>query len=171
MSYFKPVRRKLGLLILAMASVLMAGWIRSFSVLDRCFFSQSRSMHALFSMDGVLSWRRLTPFAEDLPAGWIERPKWISAALTQQGLDDYRFYWDDGDVHWHWDWHTIGFDFGAASFEILGKPPNKNWVRRHEIWQIPYWSIVIPLILLSGWLLRPTRGERRPPPASEHQLP
>ena len=120
--YFKPRRRKIGVLTLLLALLAMAGWVRSRSVLDRFFFSQQYSMHALFSMDGVVSWRRLTPFSDDLSVGWSEQPKWISSDLTENSLNNYKFYWDDGDVHWHWQWR--GFDFGAASFETLSQVPS-----------------------------------------------
>jgi len=150
--FFKGWRRKLGVVTLLMACGLMAGWLRSQSVLDRFFFSQQHSMHPMLSMDGVVSWRILTPFGENLSSGWSERPKWISSELTQNSINNYKLYWDDGDVHWHW--QCIGFDFGAASFERLSQVPgNANWMRREEIWQIPYWAITIPLTLFSLWLL------------------
>ena len=119
----------------------------------------------MFSMDGVISWRKLTPFSDDLSAGWSVRPKWIPSELTENRLNNYKFYWDDGDVHWHWQW--CGFDFGAASFETLSQvPSNAIWIRREEIWQIPYWSIVIPLTSIAALLLlsKPRRllGEKSP---------
>lgn len=150
--FFRGWRRKVGMVTLVMACLFMAGWLRSRCVIDRFFFSQRHSMHAMFSMDGVVSWKRLTPFRDDLSAGWSERPKWISSELTENSLNNYKFYWDDGDIHWHWQWS--GFDFGAASFETLSQVPgNSNWIRREEIWQIPYWAITMPLALISLWLL------------------
>jgi len=160
-TYFKPWRRKIGVVTLILACLFMAGWVRSRSVLDRFFYSQQQSMHAMFSMDGVVSWRRLTPFADDLPTGWSQQPKWITSELTQNSRDNYQFYWKDGNVHWHWQWN--GFDFGAALFETLSQVPGKaNWIRREEIWQFPYWSIVIPLTLLSGWLLLSKPRTKKP---------
>ena len=152
--FFRGWRRTLGVFTLVLSCMAMAGWLRSQSVLDRFFFSQQHSMHAMFSMDGVVSWRRLTPFSDNLSAGWSERPKWISSELTENSINNYKIYWDDGVVHWHWHWQCSGFDFGAASFESLSQVPgNANWMRRVEIWQAPYWSITIPLTLMSLWLL------------------
>ncbi len=37
-SYFKPLRRKIGVLTLAMACVLMAGWVRSLTIVDTFYF-------------------------------------------------------------------------------------------------------------------------------------
>ena len=120
-------------------------------MLDRFFFSQNKSGHAILSMDGAISWRSRTPFSDDLSVGWPSPLQWIPSELTQNSRDNYKFYWNDGDVHWHW--QLLGFDFGAASFEAFTKAQTGTFRQRDEIWQIPYWSIVLPLTLISLWLL------------------
>ena len=50
------------------------------------------------------------------------------------------------EVEWQWDW--AGFTFGAEQFR-----PGVMPLHRLEIYAIPYWSIVIPLALLSAYLI------------------
>ncbi len=52
--------------------------------------------------------------------------------------------WKYQNVEWRTDW--IGFHFGAAN-------ATAGSIRRVEFWIVPYWSIVIPLTLLSAYLL------------------
>ena len=158
-TFFHGWRRKTGCILLLMAGVFMAAWLRSLSVIDKFSFSQQQSCHFMLSMDGNVSWRRLTPFDENMPPGWSLPTRWVTTALTEKNRRNSVFYWD-GDVHWRWHWG--GFDFGAGLFEMISyaPAPTSNWLRREEIWQIPYWSIVMPLTLLSAHLI--FRKQRKP---------
>lgn len=141
-SYFKPWRRKLGVLTLAMACVFAAGWVRSHAVSDRisiqiddlgyCFFASSQ---------GYVSWRRTYGGPHDFP---VKRIAW-------QTFADHKGVWqpagDLGDAKVAWRWQAFGFDFGKCGFHSVASYFTYNFAF------VPYWSIVIPLTVLSGYLL------------------
>ena len=57
--YFKPLRRKLGVVTLLMACVLMAGWVRSLSIFDAVTFPFTGTIaESLSSNRGNLYWDR-----------------------------------------------------------------------------------------------------------------
>ena len=141
--YFKPWRRKIGMIPLVLACVFSAGWVRSQRIQDQIWVQQQQSLHVFVSMDGVVSWTRSSPFFLNIPVRWVSKD---STKMVRQNS------WDGGDVHWHW--QRGGFDFGAASFEeATSKGHAGPWTRRIEVWQVPFWSIVTPLTLLSAFLL------------------
>ena len=52
--YFKPWRRKIGVVTLVMACVLMAGWVRSLTVADHIDIPRNNRLHMLNSRHGHL---------------------------------------------------------------------------------------------------------------------
>lgn len=59
-------------------------------------------------------------------------------------VSDDDFSWNH-TVEWEWRWQCSGFEFG--NFIPMG-------VEIHEaICIIPYWSLILPLTVLSAWLL------------------
>jgi hypothetical protein len=58
-------------------------------------------------------------------------------------------------------WHGPGFGVGEPTSQL-----QSDWGFRCRYWIIPYWSIVIPLTLLSAWLLlsKPRKRDDPPPP-------
>lgn len=95
--YFKPLRRKIGMMTLLMASLFAMGWVRSFSTMDVYTYSQK------------------------------------TVFLSSQGR------------------------VGAHTPVIVKVTnPNGNKISSSELmrlWSVPYWSIVIPLTLISAGLL------------------
>lgn len=144
--FFHGWRRKAGLLTLFVACLFMAIWVRSLLVLDRFCLPQPDRM--ILTLDGACRWLSYTPLADsDFTPGKPSRFKWISSELTEEGRNNYDafFMLSGGNIHWRWHWG--GFDFGAVS-ETIQMPP-----KRYEIRQIPYWSVVLPLTLLSAYLI------------------
>ena len=127
--FFKPWRRKAGLLTLVMALMLMAGWVRSLSCFD---FVNCRI--------GYETCLQISSNRSHLVVNRIkESPDSIDVTM---------------------DWHT----YPATDGELFLPP--KNWdesiilVRGNHIilgeWNLlnlRYWSVVIPLTLISFWLL------------------
>ena len=101
-TYFKPLRRKIGVLTLVLACVLMAGWVRSLSIQDKELFNIDSLRNAIISSQGSIAWER-----------------WIGNG-------------------------------------------------RHESTSIAYWSIVIPVTMLSAWLLL---SKSRQKPAARKTVP
>jgi hypothetical protein len=146
--YFQGWRRKIGVASLATACVFMVGWIRSFGVDDYLNAWAGRqsvglkhyyNLWSLVSADGTLFLGRI----------WYQSP---DAAEIDDGERDYRYpQWSvsydsefpNGDLRFIW--HLCGF----GVYERCPNDPNNGGLRL----LIPYWSIVIPLTLLSAYLL------------------
>ena len=148
--FFTGWRRKVGVMTLMMALVFEVGWVRSLNIIDIAHFQPQESRYCILSKDGELSCRYFSPFSE-VPEQGFKSIRWTSAELTTNRRRNYKTNWDDKDVKWHWHWGS--FDFGSASYEMLPISPYPIWFRREDVWQIPYWSIVVPLTLFSAFLL------------------
>jgi hypothetical protein len=138
-TYFKPLRRTIGVLSLGLACVFAAGWVRSLSFDDDIRLPNSlRTTYFIGSADGRLlcsRWSDLT--AKDISVGgW----KYHSEPRDTMSPED-RFRQNENPIIFEW------CGFCSALFKSTKSP------RRFQIWLIPYWSIVIPLTLLSAWLL------------------
>ena len=110
---FKGWRRKAGLVMLALAMLLMVGWMRSAVIQDLL-----RISHVDFeSFNGCISWLRLDQGTFRHLVGWRSHPRDVAFSLRE-------------------------FDSSC--------------------WRVPYWSLVLPLTLLSAWLiLGKTKGGGR----------
>jgi hypothetical protein len=170
-NYFKPMRRKIGVLTLLMVCVLSVGWIRSFANYD--FFSiQTRPVeNVIISMRGFIAWNRdvvdphkwfrgndlftcdCAPFNTWPPGDTIDQ---------MQLTHEFKF----GDFHF-----GSGRRFGGGgrlnmTDGVLEYFPRE--LRETEADTVgvsaPYWSIVIPLTLVSAWLLlsKPRQLKEKP---------
>ena len=168
----------MGIVTLMMAVLLMACWIKSLGVRTEITFGRNQTntkakyksyyniqtkgwfsseietkvLHQLISSNGIM-WRKLEVTNPDTmvgyPIGWRDTD-----------YDAFKsFFSPDGIV---WQRQLFGFEFGEchkgkesatvvggdAAFLALSDPR-----LRMSFWFIPYWSTVIPLTLISLWLL------------------
>ena len=151
--YFKPLRRKLGVVTLIIACVFLTGWVRSQSSYDELKFvdrfptPERIELHFAISCDSVFG-IIISSFKSQ-----------ITAATSKSNLFDYRNEPGTksvdnrfGQMGVEWMNQSFGFRFGEADVggnETLGIQP----IGEIKIWLIPYLSIVIPLTLLSAYLL------------------
>ena len=140
--FCKGWRRKIGLVTLALAMMLSAGWVRSFTVRDVYSYTEGRSMITFRSFEGGLGWQRFTPAGMFMSRGWRSDPHFKFAANDPWWRFDN---FDEADIDWRWD--GAGFSFGAASKK------NPPLVRSLDLWIVPYWVLVLPLIVGSSFLL------------------
>ena len=126
--FFRGWRRKVGVVTLLMACVLMAGWIRSLTHFEGVSLPVERMPNHFFvSWDSSLVW--LTENAGVTGP----YPRFKSRSIT--GVDDRIFK----SPHYEWRWKWCGFGFGVGTGSSLTV--------------IPYWSTTIPMTLVSVWLL------------------
>jgi hypothetical protein len=145
--FFCGWRRKLGCVTLVMALAFVGGWVRSGMRHDFVTSDTSRSRYGFTSFQGRLQLGRWTPHGNGPLLTWGS----INAAESQENpvdengaqkpFDPFEFL----DVEWRWDWG--GFHFGASMNRA------KTRKKRVELWVVPYWSITVPLTLLSAFLL------------------
>ena len=127
---------------LAMACVLTVGWMRSSLVEDVLVIPQRESHLTIVSVQGQLG-------SLIMAEGYFEKGlKWISADVAKFGGEDVFdavLGIDTARPQWTW----LGFRVGAGrTFGFVGGVED-----RFEFWIVPYWSLVLPLTLLSAWLI------------------
>ncbi len=161
---FKGWRRKIGALTLVMAYVFAMGWVRSRYIEDRLFMRPTKSTLVLLKTNDagylfVVAHNSEEHIRQFVP-GWTCRnaPHFHSEGLPEDDLD-----FSDGS--WHiW---RCGFLVGESDdYCHLGIfSPAKYCI-------VPYWSFVIPLTLLSAYLLlTKSQPSKRVPRESQAPLP
>jgi hypothetical protein len=151
--FFRGWKRKVGVVTLCLGCVFMLEWVRSASESDLIhFMRQPHIRHTIYSCPAGLGWTRLC-----LTAGTpiYNRPfdyvTWQTLPLSQRN-GVYPFDWHD--TQWGTQW--MGFRMGTV---VWDNPPG---FQETTVVVVPHWSIVIPLTLLSAWLLlsKPRRVEK-----------
>ena len=143
--FFRGWRRKLGCLLLILATATATAWCRSLIVRDQLIHVSGSTMRQITSESGILSWETSIHF-EDFFDSAIPESGWFSRPATETGHDGYR-----GLCQWRFAWG--GFDLATGTFG------------RSQIYggAVPYWSMTIPLTLASAYLIlwQPRRCRRR----------
>lgn len=153
-SYFKPLRRKLGVVILALACVFAAAWMRSRFMYDLLWICNSNTVFGVASMVGGLDFGTVMTIDEPDSWGWgankltVVDGKIVDPSGNLHDIDPWAF--DNFDIEWRRDW--AGFHFGVGT--VLNQ--------RHVDYMIPYWAIVIPLTTISAWLLLSKPRPKKP---------
>ena len=125
--FFKGWRRMAGCVALVMAILLGVSWIRSQSVADVVSTSIGpRGATLLVSLDGCIGWS-VYERREPQRLTWEIKPRSDLAGLANEPL-----------VGWYW--QLLGFRIGRSP--ILG-----------TVATIPYWSLVVPLTMISAYLI------------------
>jgi hypothetical protein len=145
------------------ACAFAAGWIRSRANQDAVIVQLRRGNHVdshiFMSMLGTLTWSHSSPWNTDKPKLWEYRHSKHPTPFVDE--------WKGAEMHSRWKWN--GFEFTSVSYkETQWMGQAKAWTRKVEVWDIPYLFVVIPLTLLSAWLLlsKPRAGEESKPRAS-----
>ena len=140
--FFQGWRRKAGLVTLAMACLLTVGWMRSRVYSDSItLYHDDRASDFLVSFQGGIKWVATSQGrAGPLPVP----PRFSFSGTFVAGSDAVLQPVFSGIVPtWRWQWRGFGFVCGEA--EVFGYEVS--------VWTIPYWSLVLPLTLLSAWLI------------------
>lgn len=158
-NFFRSRRRKIGCVTLLTALIFMGGWIRSFGVADVVEFhgkiiGLSKSRIALISARRGLYWQEIEDEMYPLsPVDWI--------TVDADGFDAQR----DGYCDLKWEFSCLGFYSEEGS---CGPPPPAGRNGHIHTWIVSYWLVVIPLTLVSAYLLlsRPS-WRKKPDPSSQ----
>lgn len=145
--YFKPLRRKLGVVTLAMGCVFLGGWMRSHFTWDHTWLrlSGTRSHYSLNSVDGRLWYWKVVFFREiDWGCGWICPSHFKGSGTDLNGAWKPLDALSGLELDWRRDW--AGFHCGTGNFSS-----GENVLVQDAT--VPYWSIVVPFTLLSAYLL------------------
>lgn len=138
LTFFHGWRRKTGAATLVLACVFTCGWVRSRNTRDYIRFTTKKAMYSCGSQPDGLTWKQFETPDFNL---WFASPP-NTSIYFQINLRKPKF-----DV----------FASDAPEPKFLGfhasEIPNQGREGRLVIRVVPYWSIVIPLTVLSAYLL------------------
>jgi hypothetical protein len=130
-TFFHGWRRKMGVGSLVMACVLMGMWMRSYGIRDVVWIYPHRTtLHWLASSNGRFEWMTIQSLDGDLTGDIHNR--WRTYPLTAPMLD------------------ARAPDANTTKRSKWAEPPTSDSRSLHII---PYWSLVLPLTLLSAYLI------------------
>ena len=144
--FFIGWRRQAGVVTLLMACVIMGSWVRSLVRHDLVMIPWGNDTFCVESACGVIEFARLTTRDHKSKPMWSANEitpthwRWLNNDGIPRAVDHLGEL-SENEIDWRWDW--AGFHFGA------GHSIND----REEDYMFPYWSIVVPLTLLSAYLL------------------
>ena len=121
--FFKGWRRKAGVVTLAMALLPAIGWMRSYIVEDRLAFTSGDFRHAISSFQGNVGWDR-----------WLNIPP-------------------AGGFGWSSEWRNSNQPISPRPTYFRAAPGSLLGQLQFESRAVPYWPFVVPLTLLSAWLI------------------
>ena len=151
--FFKPWRRKLGCVTLVLACVFAGVWVRSLYGSDSTLFPTGKALSLqLISRSATLTIRRFeSPYRVRPLIGNADRIGLVGAVkLDEMTTADIETTLDE-IIHakvgnpYSWKFRFWGIEYGHLDVRGMSL--------RVTVWKLPFWSIVIPLTLLSAWLL------------------
>ena len=147
--FFRGWRRKVGALTLLLALVFMAGWIRSFHEVDQIeYLKDTQTLHVVYSCPAGIGWSGLREIRK-VPKYTIGIGNFHCRTFHSKNRNGaYPFRWDAKP--WGSDW--LGFRRISVYLE------SGSSLEELKIWIVAYPSIVIPLTLISAFLMF---GKRR----------
>ena len=157
--FFKPWRRKIGVVTLVMACVLAAGWMRSLYCIDAVeFYSGWNTATSVVSVDRSICWARYNYNGHPISLPTVESIE-IPPSPSTGIYSPARPYWG------------IKINGFRGPGRNGYRPPvlevsvdDGGGVNFTRCAIVPYWSIVIPLTVLSACLLlsKPRKTTSRP---------
>jgi hypothetical protein len=147
--YFKPLRRKIGVVALVMALMCLGGWARSLVTINRFTIQATGyNFNWLASFNGSIAWQRVVP---------VDASKW-STDINEFAPELFHEFAENVAEHllagllsnedkFEWKHRLFGFEIGEHRQEgSLGAV-------QVTIWKLSYWLLITPLTLLSAFLL------------------
>ena len=137
--FFKGWRRKVGCVTLVMACVVTLMWMRSLDIEDS--LTESKELGTTYfvgSRNQQLLW------AKQEGVFWKAKGVWEEHKLGSSPFVSVQDYQSQSRKNW------CGFRFEVGESEMRGPIVGKV---RLVIVAIPYWSLVLPLTLLSAYLI------------------
>jgi hypothetical protein len=137
--FFKGWRRKVGCVTLMMACVFMAGWMRSTSVVDEFSFLD-RTKYDVYcdSSRGCIGWVFINDKRRPSNTSLWNKLRSMIWMTNPNPIDVFNGA--------EWQFRRAGFGSGKYFYDV-------NTPFDGTVITVPYWSIVVPLALVSANLL------------------
>jgi len=147
LGFFDGWRQKVGCVLLVIAALFSSAWVRSLVIRDifTWTFVDAKIGVVAKSHKGTIGWLRISPAFSKQDDGWKFdndfRGNVFDTWIDLDGVADH--------LKRRWQW--VEFDFGAASWvDETMAPDDHNSI---IVFIVPYWSIVLPVTLLSAYLI------------------
>lgn len=137
------------MITLVMALIVMCGWARSFTRIDRFIFpDDGYRSNRIVSFGGNVVWQHVVPVDESKWSTEIHEEAPLIFHEFAEGAAEYlvgQFLSNEDNVEWK------QYFFGFA----IGQHRQEGSLRAVlvTIWKLSYWLIITPLTLISAWLL------------------
>jgi hypothetical protein len=163
--FFKPLRRKLGVLTLLLACVLMVGWTRSLLIPDGVSWAQGNVAYQVISHAGSIRGQcqrwQLWGQPDSSPVPLMRRIRFFRPSKRDLAQHPMMIFSAENRRDYP------GLSFGTYFTNDPATTANPNtphvvWVKRCVV---QYWLITIPLTLMSAWLLLSKPRPKRKPAA------
>lgn len=146
--FLRGWRRKTGVMTLVLACVLTVGWLRSPYYTDCLERIQDRSRYAVCSTHSRLFFMRQDwPEGSATPWGATRSRVWSVAESRKVDQNGVEKPYDPADMgcqlNWRWTWFGFYGSSGITTSQGM----------KFEYRMIPWWSVVVPLTLFTGFLL------------------
>lgn len=140
---FRGWKRKVGVVTLLMAVLLIVGWIRSYLVCDTVNIQTGPfTVQFISSVDALLMWMGI-----DGRKSWVVPKVHFWETTDSYDLDQNGLNHESRRLDWH---NSAVYNFSEQWYTGAEEPPIEVEM---AFWIFPYWSIVLPLTLLSAYLL------------------
>jgi hypothetical protein len=140
-TFFKPLRRKIGLVTLVLACVLTSAWLRS------CYRLDLISLNSLCPRVTFVSGGGRFQIVDGQFASMIAVHGSSAIDIVERKITFARVDLNRWPMH-RWIWPSLQ-GWPITKFEIQTSSGTNETV----VNMLPYWPIVIPLTLLSAWML------------------
>jgi len=127
--FFKSRRRKFGLVTLAIACLLTAGWVRCQTIADLLYFTRGHKFYNLMSVENGVHLGTVQESSPPHPWGW-EAERSVDSRFRRLALKP----------------PNVDLQLCGIRLAAYGKGEGNGTLDL----QFPYWSLVIPLIILSS---------------------
>ena len=152
--FLRVRRKKIGCITLLIACLLMCGWTRSTAVSDFLStnfpYGSGSGKQEILSTKGSLVWRK-SSYDAKMDCGLVPQ---IPGDSFSWGTHEVGSMWgnrflENPDVHWIWQF--CGFGVGEVVLQY-----RRSFLVPHieaRFVKVPYWAILLPLALISFFLL------------------
>jgi hypothetical protein len=157
-TYFHGWRRKAGCVTLVVALVLSGMWVGSRQTSDTFVIEndEGERHYLTWSPDG-LTWGRRWGSGQ-----YVQPPQFMNVGWESTSIENSQFLNDWSGLHVDGNWQCCGFRFArflSVDEPEVGEQFSRETLTLHlvlggaEMWTVPYWSIVFPLIIFSAYLI------------------
>lgn len=161
-SYFKPLRRKVGVVALVSACMFMGMWVRSLQRYDTLIVFTRVDTTGPFPVGVVYSFKSIPHSAV-----WMISRQGDESYSLEDTKKHFAKLWLDcrsrvvepryvSEVLKYFPRRILGFGLGES------QPPSSWPLNSHFILAVPYWSVIIPLTIISAWMMAATNRGKTP---------